>query len=111
MASLSKEFDGAALLGDGTTVRVDATSREGGAPTGEVASTAIYVMIVDLPGGHPPLVGQPEPGDLDSSWSVRFENAVPPLGNGQRLHLVGIALSPDKEPFIWEGFETTIERK
>ncbi|MDX6680289.1 MAG: hypothetical protein QOG94_328 [Solirubrobacteraceae bacterium] len=105
MATISKEFDGAALLGDDTTVRVDATSRVDGAPTGEPASTAIYVMIVDLP-GHPPLVGQPEPGDLDSSWSVRFEDSVPPLGKGQRLHLVGIALSPDLKPFIWEGFET-----
>jgi hypothetical protein len=107
MSSFSKEFDGVTIRPDGSTVRVDGTSKMDGAAYAEPVSAEIYVAIVDLPDHQPLLARAVLSGP---AWSATFPHAAPPLKDMQIVRVLGVGLCLTQPPFVWEQFVEVTSR-
>jgi hypothetical protein len=98
MSSFSKEFDAVTIETDGTTVRIDGTSRVDGHLVPEPPSAQIYVALVDLP--EQPLLALAVL--TGAKWSASFPDAAQRLANVQHVRCIGLGLSLTEPPVVWE---------
>ena len=103
MATLSKNFGNVVL--DNNILRVDGTSLIDGQDHTDDPVSAIYVILT-WDGAKTPHVASPALPSHES-WEVQFphEDELEELGNGDVVHLVGLAIYPESlgiDPFVWD---------
>ena len=104
MATISKDF--AAVVLDNNNLRVDGTSLdEHSKPNVDDPASGIYVVL-SWDGTRKSVVGSC-PIPAGDAWHVEFahDGALKALGEGDEVHLIGLAIYPDElhePPFVWE---------
>ena len=106
MATISRNFGSIVIEEDGSTLRVTGTTVlvDNGTETlaEEPDGVALYVSIVGLPDKRGPLVAPATVASSGSAWTARFPNTATKVEDQVTVHVVGLALHEDFEPFVWE---------
>jgi hypothetical protein len=121
MATISRNFRGAVVEPDGSSIRVDGTSSVTEAdgsvhPFSEHPDqTEMFITIMMPPSGQPRVAkAHLEGGD---AWEALFMDAVPlaPQDGPAATHVVsvrmiGLALTPGQDPYVWEATKPLTHR-
>ncbi|MBA3746511.1 MAG: hypothetical protein H0W96_03345 [Solirubrobacterales bacterium] len=106
MATISRNFTEIVVEPNSSTVKVTGTTelvhddgtRE---PIAEDGDTQILVTIIGVPDESGPRVAFSNLSE-GSTWPARFRNTAKMLGGCDSIRLIGLALNPNADPFVWQ---------
>ena len=108
--SISRAVAQVTIESSGGSVRVDGTTLdEKGQPIKDPARE-IYIAIVGRRDDPVKFVVQAEPPGADPGWAATFPHIAPPLATGDKVHVVGLALSDTDPPYVWESHTVASHR-
>jgi hypothetical protein len=101
--SYSRDFESVRVQDDGTTLRVNATSRdEHGKATTEDPATSFLVALAKAPHGGPCRVSGMVEGGVDGAWAAFFLDAAQDYRDNPDLYVIGIAnVAEGSPPEMW----------